>query len=134
MLSEDKCKKCGKYFTNIEYKWCKPCQIKELKSFTSGNEKIDDLIQEMQLKIDCPQNIVFEWIPYDQFSDVKEIGKDDSATIYSAIWKDGPLKYDNSENEYTRNQQNKKVALKYLFNSQNITNEFPDEVRNFFVN
>jgi hypothetical protein len=29
-----------------------------------------------------------------QFSDIKEICKNDFATIYSAICKDGPLRYD----------------------------------------
>ena len=45
----------------------------------------------MQLKIDSLSDIVFEWIPYDQFSDIKEIGRGGFATVYSAIWKDGPL-------------------------------------------
>ena len=48
----------------------------------------------MQLKIDGPFDVVFEWIPYNQFSDIKEIGRGGFATVYSAIWKDGPLKYD----------------------------------------
>src|SRR3954453_12411667 len=69
-----------KYLFNpyIYYEWCKPCQINNLKgnftNWTSGNEKIDDFIQEMQLKIDHPYNIIFEWIPYNQFSDIEEIG------------------------------------------------------------
>src|SRR5688572_27845391 len=116
------CKKCGKEYTDTWYKWCKPCQIDNLKgnftNWTSGNEKIDDFIQEMQLKIDCPYNTVFEWIPYDQFSDIKEIGRGGFATVYSAIWKDGPLDYNKDNEEYTR-KSNYKVALKYLHNSQN---------------
>jgi len=79
----------------------------------------------MQLKIDSYNNIISEWIPYNQFNDIKEIvNKDDSAKIYSAIWKDGPLNYNE---KYTRNE-NKKVALKYLYNSQNINNEILNEV------
>src|ERR1051325_5639829 len=88
------CKQCGKRLHGI---WCKPCQVdnfKKISRWTSGNEKIDDFIQEMQLKIDSPWDIVFEWIPYNQFSDIKEISRDDFATIYSAIWKDGPLDYE----------------------------------------
>ena len=132
VLQDAFCEKCGKKFTNLSFKWCKPCLINDLKNFTSGNEKIDNLIQEMQLKIDEPKkHIVFEWIPYNQFNDVKEIGKDDVATIYLAIWKDGPLYYnynkDDGKYEYTRDQ-NKKIALKILYNSQNIPNEFLNEV------
>ena len=96
---------------------------------TSGNEKIDNFIQNMQLKIESPWNIVFECIPYNQFSDIKEIGRGGFATVYSAIWKDGPLecKYENGKIKYTR-KSNYKVALKCLHNSQNITNEFLNEV------
>src|SRR5688572_11025465 len=129
------CKKCGEEYTNYDnrrYSWCKPCQIDNLKgnftNWTSGNEKIDELIQEMQLKIDKYNDIVFEWIPYNQFSDIKLIGRSGFATVYSAIWKDGQLYYDwRDEMEYTR-IPNTKVALKCLHNSQNITNEFLNEV------
>ena len=80
----------------------------------------------MQLKINGPDDIIFEWIPYNQFDDIEEINKDDFTTIYLATWKDGPLYYD-YYNEYIR-KSDKKVALKCLHNSQNITNEFLDEV------
>ena len=73
------CEKCGEEYTNEGWEWCKPCQIDNLKgnftNWTSGNEKIDNVIQEMQLKIDSSRDIVFEWIPYNQFSDIKEIGR-----------------------------------------------------------
>ena len=60
--------------------------------WTGGNEKIDNLIQRMQLRVDY-NNIVFEWMPYIySFSEIKKLGKDG---LYSAIiWKDGPLHYD----------------------------------------
>ena len=86
----------------------------------------------MQLKIEGPGSIVFEWIPYNQFNNIKVIGRGGFATVYSAIWKDGPLiyEYDNGKYKYTRKsyKANKKVALKCLHNSQNITNEFLNEV------
>src|SRR5438874_5283589 len=128
------CENCGEDYTDIYWNWCKPCQIDNLKgnftNWTSGNEKIDELIQEMQLKIDKYVDIVFEWIPYNQFSDIKEIGRGGFATVYSAIWKDGQLKYNRDNKEYTRKSYNakQKVALKCLHNSQNITNEFLNEV------
>ena len=125
------CRKCGEKYTEVYSKWCKPCQIDNLKrnfaNWTSGNEKIDNLVQEMQLKIDKVDDIVFEWIPYNQFNNIKEINKGDYAIVYSAIWKDGPLYYDNDNEEYTR-MSDKKVALKCLYNSQNITSEFLNEV------
>src|SRR6266516_1556400 len=91
------CKKCGGEYTNVYWNWCKTCQTDNLKgnftNWTSGNEKIDNFIQEMQLKIDEHDDMVFEWIPYNQFSDIKEIGRGGFATVYSAIWNYGPLEY-----------------------------------------
>jgi hypothetical protein len=128
------CTKCNGIYTDIQYKWCKACQIDYLrKIFTNINEKIDNFIQEMQLKINNHDDIVFEWIPYNQFIDIKTIGKGGFSTVYSAIWKDGLLKYDISKNQYVRNL-NTKVALKYLYSSQNITSEFLNEVCNFSIN
>src|SRR2546421_82805 len=95
--------------------------------YFSGNKKVDNLIQEMQLKIKNKGDIVFEWIPYNQFDNIEEINKGDFVTVYSAVWKDGPLCYDNYKEEYLR-KSNKKVALKCLHNSQNISIEFLNEV------
>ena len=81
----------------------------------------------MQLKINTQNDIVFEWIPYNQFDSIKEINKGDFATVYSALWKGGPLQYDDNKREYTR-KSDRKVSLKCLHNSQNITDEFLNEV------
>ena len=130
LQSENYCIKCESKYKNIELKWCIPCQInyseKYFTNWNSGNEKIDNLIQEMQLKIDnSEKDIVFEWISYNQFNDVIEISNDKFATTYSAIWKDGPLYF--SEEKYTR-KQNERFALKCLYNSQNFTDEFLNKV------
>jgi hypothetical protein len=84
----------------------------------SGNEKIDNFIQEINNKT------IFEWIPYNQFNEIKKIGNNNSAIIYSAIWKDGPL-YFNEKAHYEwyfdllKRDSNKEVALRCLQNSQN---------------
>jgi hypothetical protein len=90
------------------------------KYFTkiSGNEKIDEFIQEKQLKIKDHNDVIFEWIPYNQFDEIKKTDRNDLITVYSAIWKDGPLYYDDYDDEYARDS-NKKVALKCLHNSTN---------------
>ena len=90
-----------------------------MTNWISGNEKIDDFIQERQLKINnCNYgDILLEWIPYNQFNEIKEISKNSLITVYSAIWKDGPLCKKNMwSKNYTRNS-NKEVALKCLYNS-----------------
>ena len=136
MLHQDedyRCENCGETYTNIEIEWCRPCQInnykKDFANWTSGNEKIDEFIQTMQLKIDGYYDIVVEWIPYDHLNDIsKEIGKSDFATVYLAIWTNSPLSdYDKYNKKYTR-ESDKKVTLKCLHNSQNIANEFLNEV------
>ena len=128
---ESCCKYCSNKYTDVKHKWCQQCKKSDITNWTSGNEKIDKLIQEMKLKITDQTNITFEWIPYDQFNNIKAIGKGGFATIYSAIWKDGLLKYDSDKNEYKR-MPNKEVALKCLHDSQNITDEFLNEVWNLY--
>src|SRR6266536_1100544 len=100
-------------------------------TWPSGNEKIDDLIQEMQLNFNSCNDIVFEWIPYNHLNQIKETGKNNFATVYSAIWKDGPLYYSYQRGKYTRDS-NKEVALKCLHNSQNLTELLINEVQNFY--
>ena len=113
--------KCGKKYSNI-FKWCRSCQ-------TSGNEQIDDFIQEKQLKINWNNDIGFEWIPYNQFSHIEEISKGDLATIYSAIWKDGPLYYSSYLNKWRRDSHTN-VTLKCLYYSPDIINRLLNEVCN----
>ncbi|GBC10391.1 hypothetical protein RclHR1_00960008 [Rhizophagus clarus] len=102
-------------------------------TWTSGSEKIDDFIQKMQLKINDYDDIVFEWIQYNQFDDIKEIGKGGFSTVYSAKWKDGPLVYNVNEKIYNRDS-NKVIALKCLHNSQNVTSKVLDEVKEYSIN
>ena len=116
------CAKCDNLYANIHEKWCKPCQINNLKenNFTSKNKKIDSFIQKMQLKINKPSDTVFEFIPYNQFEIKDTLVKDNFPTVmYSAIWKGGPLYWNESNKKYARNLD-KNVVLKCLYNSQNI--------------
>ena len=134
MPSQNKCGKCGEQYADYSsywFNWCKSCQINSFKTnftnWTSGNEKIDDIIQTLQLKINDLNDIVFEWIPYNKLDNIEEINKGDFATVYSAMWKNGPLCYNHYKMEYLRNLD-KKVTLECLHNSQNITNEFLNKV------
>ena len=120
------CKICGDKYLNFSYQWCKSCQLSYLKNnftnWSSGNENIDKLIQEMQLKINDYRDSVFKWIPYNQFNNIKTIGMGGFATIYSAMWTDNPLHIKK------KHRNLRKIALKHLHNSQNITDEFVNEV------
>jgi hypothetical protein len=76
----------------------------------------------MQLKTNY-NDLVIEWIPYDKFDNIKNIGK---YNLYIAEWKDGPLKYYTYVKKYKRNPS-KVVVLKYFSNTQNV-DEFINEV------
>ncbi|CAB5356989.1 unnamed protein product [Rhizophagus irregularis] len=61
------------------------------------------------------------------------ISKGGFAMVYSANWKNGPLEYDSDEKIYKRNP-NRVIALKYLYNSQNISDKFLNEVKKYSIN
>ena len=107
------CEKCDKQYINVKVKWCRLCQ-------TSGNKQIDDFIQEKQSNIsNLYYDLVFEWIPYNQFENIKNMNNKNSA-----VWKDGPLYYNNYKMKLIR-KSNNKVVLKYI--SQDI-NELLNKV------
>ncbi|UZO11916.1 uncharacterized protein OCT59_003469 [Rhizophagus irregularis] len=116
---DEKCEKCDEKYTseyNAKYKWCKLCHINNLKNnfftnCTSDDDTINTLIQGIQLEIDEPDDMIFEWIPYNQFNDIKEIGEEGFDKVYLTIWKDGPLNYNKNKNEYIRNNNNKKDKM-----------------------
>ncbi|GES89922.1 kinase-like domain-containing protein [Rhizophagus clarus] len=128
------CEKCGnKYEVKYKYdiKWCKQCRIDQLKNnfanWTSGNVKLDEFIQKMQLKISDYNDMIFEWILYNEFIEIKRMNVEDELAI--AIWKDGPLIYTNKR--IITKESYKKVVLKYLYNLQEITDEFLNKVESY---
>ena len=129
------CKQCGSKYTHEQYKWCKPCQINHLKknftTWTSGNKQIDDFIQRRQLEINY-NNALFEWIPYNQFSNVKKINKSDSVTVYFAMWKRGPLYYDYHGKMTWMRKSDERVVLKCSYNLQSI-DKLLNEVQYFCI-
>ncbi|CAB5379073.1 unnamed protein product [Rhizophagus irregularis] len=133
------CKKCGnkyEYIDNKYYifngtgdKWCKTCQINHLinnfTNWTSGDKKIDEFIQKMQLKINNYNDTIFEWIPYNQLINIKKMG----GNFAKATWKDGPLYYDHgTRGKYKSRLSNENVLLKYLYDAHNIYNASLNEI------
>src|SRR6266511_1946851 len=109
------CSTCNRY--NTYFSWCQSCDTYLLtQGWTSGNQKIDELIKNTQ--IDAPsydKNCFFEWIPYDQFKNIELVGGGGFATIYKATWINGD-KYTDTENN-VRCRKNRTVALKRLNDS-----------------
>jgi hypothetical protein len=74
----------------------------------------------MQLKVNSKWDIIFQWIPYDQFYDIKKVNDDLTNKIYLAIWKNDFLYYDDLYSKENVRRLKLKVTLKY---SQNIIDE-----------
>src|ERR1051326_8457326 len=75
--------------------WCKECvPFCLIEGWTSGNSEIDNFIKDTIYNAkdyDYPRFL--EWVPFDRFEDIKQIGEGGFAKVYSAKWIDGPEKY-----------------------------------------
>ncbi|RHZ85379.1 hypothetical protein Glove_66g46 [Diversispora epigaea] len=114
------CQECNQKYDDY---WCKPCISKhfqnDFNNWTSGNDKIDKFIQDAQLNAKDDWEVI-EWIPYDRFKDVKQIGRGGFATIHYARWIDGYIFKWNIENkQWKRYDENEEVALKKFDNFAN---------------
>ena len=125
------CNKCKQLKNNDD--WCRTCNAehfqRNFKNWTSGNIGVDNFIQKAQLKVDKP-NYILEWIEHDRFENIEQLAKGGFGTVFRAIWKDGPWKFDYESIQLKREGETK-VALKCLHNSQDITAEFLKEVEYF---
>ena len=129
-LTFGKCLECGKERSNVG--WCKDCEIiafeENFKNWTSENLKIDDFIKHTQLNAAGSMDYL-ECIDFNQLDFVKNVNKGGTfSSIYSAIWMEGPWwVWDEDAKQWTRNGPIK-VALKRLNNSQNISEEYLNQV------
>ena len=79
--------------------WCKECVPScIIEGWTSGNSEIDDFIKDTIYNvghyIDGDYYPLFlEWVAFDRFENVKQIGEGGFAKVYSATWIDGRAKY-----------------------------------------
>ena len=95
--------------------------------WTSGNEFINEFIQETQLNA-LHISQILEWIPYNKLKNIKYLDKGGFSTIYEAIWLDGPIiGHDDDKTKWIRDND-KKVALRNLNKSSNLSNIFLNEV------
>ncbi|CAG8588281.1 4710_t:CDS:2 [Funneliformis mosseae] len=98
--NDELCLNCGNLYSHVE--------ADEFKN-------IHDFIKSQQQKARSPYEF-FEWIPYEKFEEVTQIGKGGFATIYSATGIKGILRHYNEEdNGFFR--YDAAVALKRLHDS-----------------
>ncbi|RHZ85103.1 hypothetical protein Glove_71g27 [Diversispora epigaea] len=117
------CPECNQEYNGY---WCEPCNSEhfqnDFNNWTSGNDKIDKFIQDAQLNANNYWKVI-EWIPYDRFKDVKQIGKGGFGTIHYARWIDGEIKeWDIENQQWERYDKMKEVALKKFDNFVNFNN------------
>jgi hypothetical protein len=125
------CENCNKECLATLY--CEHCVRDYLKSkfsnWTSGNDDIDNLIQQCQIETLHPQMIV-EWIPYDKLQNIEYLTKGGFSEIYTAIWIDGKYEeWDSKEQQLIRFGK-QKVVLKKLENVENANQNWFEEVCN----
>ena len=126
------CKKCK--LTRYSDKFCENCISLHLQSlfntWTSGNDIVDNFIQQCQIQSSLLDQIM-EWIPYNQFYNVKKLTQGGFSTIYTARWTKGYIvDYNKKKKEFNYfGAQN--VVLKCLNNSSNPGKGFFNEVSNF---
>ena len=76
---------------------------------------------------------IVEWVAFDRFEDVKQIGEGGFAKVYSAKWVDGQVKYTKSDGSWKKLEPEPiNVALKSLNGSQNMSAEYLNEVSFIF--
>ena len=119
--------------------WCKECVPScIIEGWTSGNSEIDDFIKDTIYNpgkyCDVDNRIYYplflEWVAFDRFENVKQIGEGGFAKVYSATWIDGRAYYTKKSggNWKKLNPKPMEVALKRLNGSQNISAKYLNEV------
>ncbi|RIA85673.1 hypothetical protein C1645_830451 [Glomus cerebriforme] len=66
--------------------WCKGCLPREIiEGWTSGNYDIDVFIKDTiyNATINNYYPLFLEWVPFDGFKNIKQIGEDGFAKVYS---------------------------------------------------
>ncbi|CAG8775933.1 25377_t:CDS:1, partial [Gigaspora rosea] len=112
-----KCEYCNNQVIAITY--CESCIRDYLKrnfsEWTTGNVKIDKLIQECQINSVSPSD-VFEWIPFENFKNLEFKEQSIFSSIYVATWNDGPFTEWDAKKQVLKRNSEKIYVLKSLMN------------------
>ncbi|GBC02776.1 hypothetical protein RclHR1_04810007 [Rhizophagus clarus] len=128
-------KKC---YNKSRKPWCKECvPYCIIEGWTSENHDVDEFIKDTihDAKLlyvgsnHCP--FFLEWVPFDRFEDIKQIGVGGFAKVFSATWIDGQAKYKRQDDGSWKKLDPEpiKVALKRLNESQNMSAEYLNEIK-----
>ncbi|EXX53985.1 Dbf20p [Rhizophagus irregularis DAOM 197198w] len=134
-ISQKNCSYCNKPFT--KELWCKECDpFRMIEGWTSRNNDIDKFIKDIIYDARKSNGRfydfkILEWVPFDRFEDLKQIGEGGFAKVYSATWIDGKVKYFKQDDGSWKKRESEsiKVALKRLNGSQNMSAEYLNELK-----
>ncbi|RIB22390.1 kinase-like domain-containing protein [Gigaspora rosea] len=77
------CEQCRQPNTNLA--WCQLCDPwKANQGWTSGNEDIDNIIKEIQIRATEYEKVI-EWIPYDRLINIQKVKEFDDESSYLKI-------------------------------------------------
>ncbi|EXX76743.1 polo kinase CDC5 [Rhizophagus irregularis DAOM 197198w] len=126
-------------YVNYVKSWCKECVPRcIIEGWTSENHDIDEFIKDtiynarpIYNNYDVDYPLFLEWVLFDRFEDIKQIGEGGFAKVYSATWVDGQAKYERQDDGIWKKKESSpmKVALKKLNDSQNISVEYLNELQ-----
>ncbi|CAG8542234.1 7481_t:CDS:2 [Ambispora leptoticha] len=124
------CQQCHR--PNIGVDWCKNCNAKhfaeDFSEWDSGMDEVNSFIKATQLSADNSMRII-EWISYDQFSNIENIGKGGYSIVDKATWINGRIRaWDHDYKRWSR-YGNHPVVLKRLVNSKRMTLTFLNELK-----
>ncbi|GES75143.1 kinase-like domain-containing protein [Rhizophagus clarus] len=100
----------------------------KISNWTSGNDDVDNLIQECQMKAIGP-DFIPEWIPYNDLEDIEYLTKSGCSEIYTATWIGGYfMEWDSKEQQLKRFRE-QAVVLKRLENIENANQSWFEEAK-----
>ncbi|CAB4438585.1 unnamed protein product [Rhizophagus irregularis] len=124
MVLSNRCNTCNKISCNAMH-FCH-----NFESWTSGNNKIDEFIQDVQLLAHYNIEEALEWIPYDRLYNIKCIAKDESG----ANWSNGNIScWDDENQNWKRECHNIFVNLKGFNTSNCLTLEYANKIKMEYV-
>lgn len=127
--SKKNCTTCKQPYT--QRGWCQPCEAKRFKdnfqNWTSGNNELDQFIRNTQTNTSVPL-MFLEWIPFDKFEKITEIGKGGFGVVYKATWDLGPKTFWDDNRKTWIREGEKLIALKRIYDSRNADPHFWKEV------
>jgi len=117
--------------------WCLTCNAAHFRNdfdkWTSGNKEIDYFIQNTQIHA-WKKELILEWYPWENFSEVEEIGKGGYGTVFRAKPKVQRIeKWDHQTNQWSRRSYNTYVALKTIGHCELLADNFLNEVNNLHL-